>query len=93
MAYNDDQKPTNLPAGKSTKRKSADHLPRYFRTQVNNKFLSSTIDQLIQPGVAEKLSGYFATPASRETTRTLALSATILPPGTQAGLAHRTGRR
>ena len=59
MAYNNDQKPTNLPAGKSTKRKSADHLPRYFRTQVNNKFLSSTIDQLIQPGVAEKLSGYF----------------------------------
>jgi len=59
MAYNDDQNPTNLPAGKNNRRKSADHLPRYFRTQVNNKFLSSTIDQLIQPGVAEKLNGYF----------------------------------
>jgi hypothetical protein len=59
MAYNDDQNPTNLPAGKPEKRKSADHLPRYFRTQVNNKFLSSTIDQLIQPGIAEKLNGYF----------------------------------
>ena len=59
MAYNDDQNPTKLPAGKPERRKSSDHLPRYFRTQVNNKFLSSTIDQLIQPGIAEKLNGYF----------------------------------
>jgi len=60
MAYNDDQKPQNLPAGNTTpRRKSADHLPRYFRTNVNNKFLSATVDQLIQPGVAEKLNGYY----------------------------------
>ena len=59
MAYNDDQNPTQLPAGGPEKRRSSDHLPRYFRTQVNNKFLSSTIDQLMQPGTAEKLSGYF----------------------------------
>ena len=59
MAYNNDQNPTNLPIGDDDRRKSSDHLPRYFRTRVNNKFLSSTIDQLIQPGSAEKLNGYF----------------------------------
>jgi hypothetical protein len=59
MAYNDDQNPTQLPAGGPERRRASDHLPRYFRTQVNNKFLSSTIDQLMQPGTAEKLSGYF----------------------------------
>ena len=59
MAYNNDQNPTQLPANGPERRRSADHLPRYFRTQVNNKFLSSTIDQLMQPGSAEKLSGYF----------------------------------
>ena len=59
MAYDDDQNEFPLPGGKPTKRKSSQHLPRYFRTQTNDKFLSSTLDQLIQPGVAEKLSGYF----------------------------------
>ena len=59
MAYNNDQNPTNLPIGDNDRRRSSDHLPRYFRTRVNNKFLSSTIDQLIQPGSAEKLNGYF----------------------------------
>jgi hypothetical protein len=33
-------------------------LPRFFRTQANNKFLQATLDQLIQPGVAEKVNGY-----------------------------------
>ena len=59
MAYNNDQNPTNLPIGDNNRRRSSDHLPRYFRTRVNNKFLSSTIDQLMQPGSAEKLNGYF----------------------------------
>jgi len=59
MAYDNDQNEPRLPGGdKSIRRSSANHLPRYFRTSYNTKFLSSTLDQLIQPGVAEKLNGY-----------------------------------
>ena len=59
MAYNNDQTEQELPGGSNgRKRKSESHLPRYYRTQSNKKFLSSTIDQLIQPGIAEKLNGY-----------------------------------
>ena len=59
MAFNDDQKEFPLPDGSDGRRRSAQHLPRYFRTQVNNKFLASTFDQLIQPGAVEKISGFF----------------------------------
>jgi hypothetical protein len=59
MAYNNDQSEQPLPGGnENRKRESASHLPRYYRTPANKKFLSSTLDQLIQPGVAEKLNGY-----------------------------------
>jgi len=47
-----------LPTGDNSKRKSVDLLPKYFRTDTNEKILSSTIDQLFQPGTAEKVSGY-----------------------------------
>ena len=59
MAYDNDQREPALPAGNDEyRRKSENHLPRYFRTNYNSKFLSATLDQLIQPGVAEKLNGY-----------------------------------
>jgi hypothetical protein len=60
MADNRDQNEYPLPAGNGTpKRKSAELLPRYFRTQANKKLLGSTLDQLTQPGTAEKIDGYF----------------------------------
>ena len=59
MAFNNGQEEQPLPGSGNERRKSSQHLPKYFRTQFNNKFLSSTLDQLIQPGVAEKLNGYF----------------------------------
>jgi len=62
MAFNDDQHEYPLPGSSSTpppKRESAELLPRYFRTPTNKKFLNATLDQLTQPGVAEKLNGYF----------------------------------
>ena len=59
MAYTNDQAEQPLPnSDGSSKRKSENHLPKYFRTPANKKFLSSTVDQLIQPGVVEKLNGY-----------------------------------
>ena len=42
---------------KST-RKSVNLLPQIFQTEKNKKFLSSTVDQLIEPTQLEKLSGY-----------------------------------
>ena len=61
MPFTDDQHEYPLPGSgkKPPKRESAELLPRYFRTQHNKKFLNATLDQLNQPGVAEKLSGYF----------------------------------
>jgi len=59
MAYNDYQNESPLPVGgKEVKKLSIDFLPKFFRTEANRKFLQGTLDQLIQPGVAEKLSGY-----------------------------------
>ena len=62
MAYDDNQNEYPLPAGTSDTshtRTSAEHLPRYFRTTHNKKFLSATLDQLLNPGVAEKISSYY----------------------------------
>ena len=48
-----------IPLGKNnSQRKSSDLLPKYFRTVANEKFLSATLDQLINPGVVEKVDGY-----------------------------------
>ena len=60
MAYEDNQTDFPVPSGDGQdKRRSEYHLPKYFRTEKNSKFLSSTLDQLLQPGVAEKVNGYY----------------------------------
>jgi hypothetical protein len=58
MAYNDNQNENPLPVPGNEKRSASDLIPKFFRTEANRKFLQGTIDQLIQPGVAEKLSGF-----------------------------------
>ena len=59
MAKND-QNESALPVpGQNNKITSSDFLPKFFRTQANKKFLQGTLDQLIQPGVAEKVNGYY----------------------------------
>ena len=59
MAKND-QNESALPVpGQNNKITASDFLPKFFRTQANKKFLQGTLDQLIQPGVAEKLNGYY----------------------------------
>ena len=47
-----------IPTNGNSKRKTSDLLPRYFRSTANKKFLSSTLDQLMQPGVVEKVDGF-----------------------------------
>jgi hypothetical protein len=41
--------------------RSIDLLPAYLKTDKNLKFLSSTLDQLIQPAQIERISGYVGT--------------------------------
>jgi hypothetical protein len=42
----------------SSTRRTVDLLPTYIRTDKNTKFLSSTLDQLIQPAKIERISGF-----------------------------------
>lgn len=58
MANNDNQNEYPLPGENPQRRESARHLPKYFRTDKNTKFLQSTLDQLLQPGVAEKVNAF-----------------------------------
>ena len=39
-------------------RRTVQHLPAFYRTDSNERFLSSTVDQLIQPGSLERLDGF-----------------------------------
>ena len=60
MAYDKDQQEFPLPTGSNKDdRKSAEFLPKYFRTPVNNKFLHSTLDQLVSQGRLEKINAYY----------------------------------
>lgn len=69
MAYEDNQTEGALPVpNQSSKRKSSEFLPRYFRTTVNEKFLSSTLDQFIQEGQIEKINSYIGRRTSKATT-------------------------
>ena len=56
-------------------RKSVDLLPQFFRTKANEKFLQATLDQLVQPGVVEKINGYFG----RKTAKSFTSSDTYIP--------------
>ena len=59
MAYDNNQSENPLPTGKQEEtRKASKFLPRYFRTVANEKFVSSTLDQLISSGTVEKINGY-----------------------------------
>ena len=58
MAYNDEQNEYPLPVGDSSDQRSANFLPRYFRTDANKKFLGSTLDQVTSPGVVEKINAF-----------------------------------
>ena len=70
MSYDNDQNEQALPADGKSNRKSETLLPRFFRTTPNKKFLSSTLDQLIQPGVVEKLNGYIGRETAKAFTAT-----------------------
>jgi len=55
---NNDQDEFGLPTGGNEPRRTANLLPRTYRTDSNKKFLQATLDQLTQPGKVKKLNGY-----------------------------------
>ena len=49
MAFENNQQEPGLPAGdKNYKRKTANHLPKYFRTEFNNKFSGSLLSNKVK---------------------------------------------
>ena len=62
------QNESGLPISNNEKRKSSDLLPRFFRTDPNKKFLSATLDQLVQPGTVKKISGYIGRKNAKSST-------------------------
>ena len=44
--------------GKSEFRRTVQHLPAFYRTDSNQRFLSSTLDPLVQKGSLERLDGF-----------------------------------
>jgi hypothetical protein len=74
MAFDNNQQESALPIGSNNKRTSADFLPKYFRTDANKKFLSATIDQMINEGTVGKINAFIGrrdTPAFKSADRYL----------------------
>jgi hypothetical protein len=60
MAKDENQNEFSIPASLEDQqnRKTARHLPRFFRTDSNKKFLGGTLDPLTQPGKLTRINGY-----------------------------------
>jgi hypothetical protein len=72
MAFDNNQKEAGLPVGSNSKRTTLDFLPKYFRTATNQKFLSATVDQMINEGTVSKVNAFIGrkdTPAHKSTDR------------------------
>ena len=44
--------------GNNELRRTVQHLPAFYRTDTNTRFLSSTLDPLVQKGSLERLDGF-----------------------------------
>jgi len=62
-----DENTLGIPLDKNEKRKSERFLPQFYRTDSNKKFLSATVDPLIQRGTAKKLNGFIGRKNSKAT--------------------------
>ena len=58
MSFDKEQKDPILPVENKKDQRSFNFLPKYFRTEFNKKFLSSTLDQMTTPGVVEKVNAF-----------------------------------
>jgi len=68
MAFEKDQTDITLPVNGTGDISAVNFLPKYFRTDINRKFINSTIDQMIKPGVVEKINSFTGRRYARATT-------------------------
>jgi hypothetical protein len=54
----DNQSENAPPIDPNQKRKTDSLLPRFYRTDINKKFIAGTLDQLIQTGTVKRLNGF-----------------------------------
>ena len=64
----DNQLETTPPIDPNQRRKAENLIPRFYRTDSNKKFISGTINQLIQSGTVRRLNGYIGRENSKATT-------------------------
>jgi len=67
MAYNREQNEYPVPLDPNS-RKTSRLLPRFYRSDTNKKFVSATLDQLIQPGSVKKVNGFIGRRDSKSAT-------------------------
>ena len=65
---NDNQLENTPPIDPNQRRKAENLLPRFYRTDSNKKFISGTINQLIQTGTVRRLNGHIGRENSKATT-------------------------
>lgn len=70
MAYDKDQNESALPVNGTGDNSASNFLPKYFRTDTNKKFINSTIDQMLKPGVVEKINSFAGRRYAKATTST-----------------------
>ena len=63
----DNQLETTPPIDPNQRRKAENLIPRFYRTDSNKKFISGTINQLIQSGTVRRLNGYIGRENSKAT--------------------------
>ena len=71
--------------GNSELRRTVQQLPAYYRTDANQRFLSSTLDPLIQKGALERLDGFIG----RQVAYTRLSTDRYLPTTSQDRLAYQ----
>jgi hypothetical protein len=83
MADNTTNTSTNnevVKQGDNEYRRTVQHLPAFYRTDSNQRFLASTLDPLVQKGELERLDGYIGRQDAY--TRTVTDRYSQLPAGT-----------
>jgi hypothetical protein len=58
MANNENELPLPATIAEQNVRQTQRHLPQFFRTDANKKFLGGTMDPLTQPGVLRRINSY-----------------------------------
>ena len=71
--------------GKTSIRRTVEHLPSFYRTDANQRFLSSTLDPLVQKGDLERVDGHIG----RQDAYTRSVTDRYLPASSRDRMAYQ----